>query len=175
MVRTCIACSNREGLSQNVTFHCLPTDTNLRYVWLKRLNRLDLTNFSNRRVCSHHFSTSSFKMKSKKNANANGRTRLKFDALPIEIEPTTTIITTTTQSRSVAVQTDLDMTSLTTLFDKLTLLEQNYTNTSICIERFQNDDVNIKYYTGFKSYNIFEMVFELLEVSKLTLKNMICL
>ncbi len=67
------------------------------------------------------------------------------------------------------------MTSLTTLFDKLTLFEQNYINTSICIERFQNDDVNIKYYTGFRSYDIFEMVFQLLEVSKLFLQNMICL
>ncbi|CAF3375869.1 unnamed protein product [Rotaria socialis] len=103
-------------------------------------------------------------MKSKKNTNVKGRKRLKLDALPIEIEPLTTIITTTaTHSHSIAIQTDLDMTCLSTLFENLSLLQQNSINTSICIERFRNDDLNVKYYTGFKSYNIFEMVFELLE------------
>lgn len=171
MVKSCIACPNRKGLSQNVSFHYLPTDPDLRHTWLKRLNRLDLKNFSNHVVCSCHFLPSSFSMKSKKKINGNSRTRLNSLAVPIEIQPTMPTVTTTIQSHSTATQTDLDMTSLTALFDKLSLLEHNAFTTSICIERFQNDDFHVNYYTGFRSYNIFEMVFELLEVRKLIFQN----
>lgn len=168
MVRSCIACPNREKLSKSITFHALPADLHLRHIWLKRLNRLDLNDFSNRKVCCAHFSPSSFSIKSRKNTNGNGRARLKSGALPIENGSTTATITMT-HSRSIAVQTDLDMVALADSLGKASLLDQNVIETTICIERFQHDDSNIKYYTGFRSYNLFKMVFELLEVRKLRL------
>lgn len=125
---------------------------------------MDLNTFSNRKVCSNHFPSSSFIIKLKKKNDVSGRTKLKLNALPIEIEPTTAIITAP-HSSSVSTQTDLDMILLTNLFDKLTLFEQNSIDIMICIERFQDDDCNIKYYTDFRTYKIFRMVFDLLEVS----------
>ncbi|CAF1490625.1 unnamed protein product, partial [Adineta steineri] len=163
MVRSCIACSNKEGSSQNVSFHRLPKNTNLRETWLKRLNRHDLKKYSNIVVCSSHFLPSSFIMKSKKKINDTGRTRLKSSAVPVEVLSLTINDTRTMQSSSTSTQTDLDMITLTAMFTKLSLLEQKVFNTVLCIERFENDDYYVNYYTGFKSYRIFEMVFELLD------------
>ncbi|CAF1684178.1 unnamed protein product, partial [Adineta ricciae] len=108
------------------------------------------------------FLPSSFIDKSKKNINECSRIRLKSSATPVEILPLTTHTGTIT-SNSTSTQTDIDMVSLTAMFSKLSLLEQKVFNTVICIERFENNDYYINYYTGFKSYKIFEMVFELLK------------
>jgi hypothetical protein len=130
-----------------------------QHQWLKRLNRLDIKDVSNKRVCGAHFDVSSFIVDSKKKRNAiqSTKKRLKSDALPIENVPDSRVIDTATQ-------TDLDMISLSTLFEKLTLLERNTITTIMNIERFRNDDDNINFFTGFRSYKNFGMVFELMEV-----------
>lgn len=163
MVRACIVCFCREGSTKDVTFHLLPSNTSLRHVWLKRLNRQDLKDFSKRVVCSRHFPPSAFANKPRRNSSVTARRRLKLDALPIEVD-TPSVINTVTHSQSTTTQTDLDMITLTDLLDKLSLIERNPISTIICIERFRNDNNTINYYTGFRSYNIFNMVFELLEV-----------
>ena len=111
-------------------------------------------------------------IKSKKKINECGRTRLKLSAVPVELLPLTITDTGTMQSNSKSTQTDLDMVSLTAMFSKLSLLEKKIFNTVICIERFENNDYYVNYYTGFKSYKMFEMVFELLEVRKIIWQNM---
>ncbi|CAF1570206.1 unnamed protein product, partial [Adineta steineri] len=116
MVRSCIACSNKEGSSQNVSFHRLLKNTNLRETWLKRLNRHDLKKYSNIVI------------------NDSGRTRLKSSTVPVEVLSFTINDTRTMQSSSPSTQTDLDMSTLTAMFTKLSLLEQKVFNTVLCIE-----------------------------------------
>lgn len=165
MVKSCIACSNVQSKSSNITFHRLPVNKEKRHIWLKRLNRLDLNDCSHRVVCSRHFSPSAFfdnnSIKKNDNNTSQVRKRLKPEADPIE---STEIIDINSDTRSIIAQTDIDLTYLSVMFEKLSLFQQNMINTTICIERFRNDDINIKYYTGFRSYSIFKMVFELLEV-----------
>ncbi|CAF3515747.1 unnamed protein product [Rotaria socialis] len=164
MVKSCIACPNVQSKSSTLTFHRLPVNKEKRHIWLKRLNRLDLKDCSHRVVCALHFTASSFlgNTSIKKNVNDIHRTRnrLKSEAIPTE---SIGIIDINTDSRSITTQTDIDLTSLSDLFEKLSLFQNNIINTTICIERFRNDDTNIKYYTGFRSYAVFKMVFELLE------------
>jgi len=146
-----------------VSFHRFPTDKNEQYQWLKRLNRLDVKDVSNKRVCGLHFHASSYLISStiKNNGNdsKNCRKRLKLGAVPIECGSGSRKIDSDTQ-------TDLDMISFAALFEKLKLFEQNVITSTMSIERFQNDDYNINYFTGFRSYKIFKMVFELFEVKK---------
>ncbi|CAM4831937.1 unnamed protein product [Rotaria magnacalcarata] len=161
MVKKCVACCNRENRSSNISFHRFPTDRIQQQQWLTRLKRLDIKDVSNKRVCAIHFDVSSFIVQSKKKKRNSGasdnKKRLKKDALPMECISDLRLIDCGTQ-------TDLDMISLSNLFEKLTLLESNIIDFSIDIERFQNDDYNINYFTGFRSYKIFRMVFELLQV-----------
>ncbi|CAF4350223.1 unnamed protein product, partial [Rotaria magnacalcarata] len=118
---------------------------------------------SNQRVCDSHFDPSSFKT-NQNNAKFNLTTkiskRLKRDAVPVHSIATAQ---STHSTRSVSTQTDLDMNYLSNLFEKLSLYEQKLLNTTICIERFRDDDTNIKYYTDFKSYKLFCLIFELLQ------------
>ena len=67
---------------------------------------------------------------------------------------------------SSATQTHIDVICLSALFEKLTLLENNFISSTMSIERSKIDDFNVNYFTGFRSYKIFKMVFELLEVRK---------
>jgi hypothetical protein len=160
MVKKYVACDNREHRSNIISFHRFPSDRVQQHQWLKRLNRLDLKDVSNKRVCAVHFEASSFLADSKKkrsNATQSTKRRLKSDALPIEHVPTSRLIDSATQ-------TDLDMISLSALFEKLTLFESNTITSMMNIERFKNDDNNINFFTGFRYYKIFKMVFELLQV-----------
>ncbi|CAF3857014.1 unnamed protein product, partial [Rotaria sp. Silwood1] len=112
MVKSCMACSNTQSKSSSVTFHRLPVDKDKRHIWLKRLNRLDLKDFTHRVVCSLHFSTSAFtENATQKNDDDSprGRRRLKPEAVPIE---SAAVIETTSDSRSITTQTDLDLTTL---------------------------------------------------------------
>jgi hypothetical protein len=165
MVKRCVACLKQETRSNDSSFHRFPTDKNLQQTWLRLLNRPDLIDVSNQRVCSSHFDSSSFITTSNNNKNVNiikNLKRLKRGALPMNL----TISTQPTYlSHSVATQTNLDLDDISNLFEKLSLYEQKIFQTAICIERFYHDDTNIKYYTGFRSYNIFTMVYELLKVS----------
>ncbi|CAF4862406.1 unnamed protein product, partial [Rotaria magnacalcarata] len=115
------------------------------------------------KVCDSHFDPSSFKT-NQNNAKFNLTTkiskRLKRDAVPVHSIATAQ---STHSTRSVSTQTDLDMNYLSNLFEKLSLYEQKLLNTTICIERFRDDDTTIKYYTGFKSYKLFCLIFELLQ------------
>jgi hypothetical protein len=167
MVKKCIACDNRENRSKNVSFHRFPTDKNQQHQWLKRLNQLNVKDVSNKRVCGLHFHPSSYLIDSTKKNNDNGtqnsKKRLKQGALPLECVSGSRMIDS-------EAQTDLDMISLSTLFEKLTIFEQNVITSTMSIERFQNDDYNINYFTGFRSYKIFKMLFELLEVRKIIKK-----
>lgn len=161
MVKQCIACDNRENRSNNISFHRFPVDWIQQQQWLKRLNRLDIKDVLNKRICGAHFDISSFMIQSTKkntnNANVNIKKRLKKEALPMEYVPYSRLI-------SSATQTDIDMICLSTLFEKLTLLEKNFIGSTMSIQRFKNDDFNVNYFTGFRSYKIFKMVFELLQV-----------
>ena len=74
---------------------------------------------------------------------------------------------------SVSTQTELDLNDLSELFEKLSLYEKKLFSTTICIERFRDDDTNIKYFTGFRSYSGFCLVFELLQVNFLPLFNLL--
>ncbi|CAF5224539.1 unnamed protein product, partial [Rotaria magnacalcarata] len=84
--------------------------------------------------------------------------RLKRGALPMNLVASTQ---STKSTCSVSTQTELDLNDLSNLFEKLSLYEQKIFRTTICIERFRDDDTNIKYFTGFRSYNMFCLVFEL--------------
>jgi hypothetical protein len=165
MVKKCVACLEKETRSNNCTFHRFPTDKNLQQTWLKLLNRLDLNNVSHHRVCSNHFDSSSFiKYTTTQRNNVTSQKkqkRLRRDALPLNIA---TSVQTTAVLTSVSTQTDLDLNDLSDLFVKISLYEQAILKTTICIERFRHDDINIKYYTGFRSYDTFTMVYELLQV-----------
>jgi hypothetical protein len=165
MVKKCVACSEKETKSNNCTFHRFPTDKSLQQTWLKLLNRLDLNEVLHQRVCSNHFDSSAFitfTSNQKTNVTSQKRLkRLKRDALPIN---TANSVPTTSGLISVSTQTDLYSNDLSELFDKISLYEQTIFKTTICIERFRHDDVNIRYYTGFRSYDIFLMVYELLQV-----------
>ena len=165
MVKICIACSEKETRSSNCTFHRFPKEKNLQHTWLKLLNRLDLNNVAHQRVCSNHFDSSSFITNTttqKKNLTSRKKQkRLKRDALPINIASS---VQTTAVLTSVSTETDLDLNDLSDLFNKLSIFEQTVFQTTICIERFRHDDINIRYYTGFRSYDTFAMVFELLQV-----------
>jgi hypothetical protein len=165
MVKKCVACPEKETKSNNCTFHRFPTDKSLQQTWLKLLNRLDLNEVSHQRVCSNHFDSSAFitfTSNQKTNVTSQKRLkRLKRDALPINIANS---VPTTSGLISVSTQTDLYSNDLSELFDKISLYEQTIFKTTICIERFRHDDVNIRYYTGFRSYDIFLMVYELLQV-----------
>lgn len=97
--------------------------------------------------------------KKPKSAAEDAKKRLKKGALPIAAVSDICLIDSATQ-------TNLDMISLSTLFEKLTLLESNIIISTMNIERFKSDDCNINYFTGFRSYKIFKMVFELLGVRK---------
>jgi hypothetical protein len=159
MVKKCVACDNREHPSNIISFHRFPSDRIQQHQWLKRLNRLDVKDVSNKRICAAHFEASSFLLDSKKKRNVTQSTkrRLKSDALPIEHAPVSRLIDSATQ-------TDLDMISLSALFEKLTLFESNTITSMMNIERFKNDDISVNFFTGFRSYKIFKMVFELLQV-----------
>lgn len=163
MVKKCIACSNRENRSNNISFHRFPSDKTQQHQWLKRFNRLDIEDVSNKRVCGAHFDVSSFMINVTKKQTNNPvqdvKKRLKKEALPIETIADTRLIDSTTQ-------TDLDMISLSTLFEKLTVLESNIITSAMNIERLKDDDSNINFFTGFRSYKIYKMVFELLQVRK---------
>ncbi|CAF1466373.1 unnamed protein product [Rotaria sordida] len=164
MVKRCVVCLKQEtrGIS---SFHRFPADKNLQQSWLKMLNRPDLTDVSNYRVCDSHFDPSSFKINQINNKQVSTtkiHKRLKRGAVPVSSITTTQ---STHSTRSVSTQTDLDLNHLSNLFDKLSMYEQKLCSTTICIERFRDDDTNIKYYTGFRSYKIFCLVFELLQVS----------
>lgn len=163
MVKKCVACCNQEIRSRNISFHRFPTDRIQQQQWLTRLKRLDIKNVSNKRVCAIHFDASSFIKSKKKKTNScvqDNKKRLKKDALPMECISDLRLIDCGTQ-------TDLDMVSLSNLFEKLTFLESNIISFTMDVERFQNDDYNMNYFTGFRSYKIFRMVFELLQVRKL--------
>jgi hypothetical protein len=163
MVKRCIACSNQENRSNNISFHRFPSDKTQQHQWLKRLNRLDIKDVSNKRVCGVHFDASSFMVnltkKKSNNTTQDVKKRLKKEALPMETVTDLRLIDTTTQ-------TDLDMISLSALFEKLTLFESTIITSTMSIERFKDDDYNINYFTGFRSYKIYKMVFELLQVRK---------
>lgn len=170
MVKRCVVCSKQETRSTSSSFHRFPTDKNLQQLWIKILNLSDLTDVSNHRVCDSHFDSSSFKINKNENTfNTKNSKRLKPGALPM-------ILTTSTQCTrstcSVSTQTELDLNDLSNLFEKLSLYEKKIFSTTICIERFRNDDINIKYFTGFRSYNVFCLVFELLQVNLLRLFNL---
>ena len=160
MVKKCVACNNREHRSNNISFHRFPSGRVQQHQWLKRLNLLELKDVSNKRVCADHFELSSFILVSKrkkKDAAPSTKRRLKNDALPIEYISTSRLIDS-------SVQTNLDMISLSALFEKLTLFESNVITSMMNIERFKNNDYNVNFFTGFRSYKIFQMVFELLQV-----------
>jgi hypothetical protein len=173
MVKRCVACLNKESPSINISFHRFPVDKNLQQIWLQALNRTDLTDVSNKRVCYNHFDSSSFAhtQAGKKNGALKNTKRLKHGAIPMNL---TTPVRFTDSSTSVATQTDLDFNGLSDLFQKLSLYEEKLFNTTICIERFRNDDMNIRYFTGFRSYTRFKMVFELLEVKFYRTNNLCC-
>ena len=119
------------------------------------LNRLDLNDVLHQRVCSNHFNSSAFitfTSNQKTNITSQKRLkRLKRDALPINI---TNSVPTTSSLISVSTETDLYSNDLSELFDKIPLYEQTIFKTIICIERFRHDDVNIRYYAGFRSTSV---------------------
>ncbi|CAF3413039.1 unnamed protein product [Rotaria sp. Silwood2] len=163
MVKRCVVCLKQETRSNDYSFHRFPTDKNAQQAWLRLLNQVGLNDVSNRRVCSSHFDSSSFitKSSSKNGINIKNLKRLKRGALPMDL---TTPAQVTWSSRSISTQTDLNFNDLSSLFEKLSVFEQKMFATTICIERFRHDDTNIRYYTGFRSYAIFMMVYELLQV-----------
>ena len=69
MVNKCIACCNRENKSTTVPFHHFPTDKSQQYQCFKRLNRLNVKDVPNKRVCGLHFHESSYLMDSIKKNN----------------------------------------------------------------------------------------------------------
>ncbi|CAF1543397.1 unnamed protein product, partial [Adineta ricciae] len=162
MVKRCVGCPNKETSSTNISFHRFPADKKLQQRWLAILNRTDLTDVCNKRVCADHFDSSSFveTQSSRKTGALKNTKRLKHGVLPTNL---TTSVRITGSSTSIATQTDLDLNGLSDLFEKLSLYEQKLLNTTICIERFRHDDVNIRYFTGFRTYTLFKLVFELLE------------
>jgi len=167
MVKRCAVCLKEETRSTPSSFHRFPADKNLQQLWLTILNRPDLIDVSNRRICDSHFSSSSFEINqnNKKNVSITKNSkRLKRGALPMNLTASTQ---STRSICSVSTQTELDLNDLSNLFEKLSLYEQKLFNTTICIERFHDDDTNIKYFTGFRSYKMFCLVFELLQVSYL--------
>ncbi|CAF4421098.1 unnamed protein product, partial [Rotaria magnacalcarata] len=161
MVKRCVVCLKQDTRSATSSFHRFLVDKNLQQLWLTILNRLDLTYVSNHRVCDSHFDSSSFKINKNKNMliTKNSK-RLKRGALPMNLVTSTQ---STKSTCSVLTQTELDLNDLSNLFEKLSLYEQKIFRTTICIERFRDDDTNIKYFTGFRSYNMFCLVFELLQ------------
>jgi hypothetical protein len=165
MVKKCVACHEKQTPSNDCTFHRFPTDKNLQQTWLKLLNRLDLNNVSHQRVCNNHFDSSSFIIYTSNQKNnitsQKKQKRLKRDALPVNIARP---VHTSGVLTSVSTQTDLDFNDLSELFGKISLYEQTIFKTTICIERFRHDDMNIRYYTGFRSYDTFTLVYELLQV-----------
>jgi len=120
---------------------------------------------SHQRVCSNHFDSSSiitYTSNQKNTATSQKKQkRLKRNALPVNIARS---VQATGVLISVSTQTDLDFIDLSDLFGKISLYEEKIFKTTICIERFRHDDVNIRYYTDFRSYDTFMLVHELLQV-----------
>ena len=116
-------------------------------------------------MCDNHFDSSSFTTNQNNTKNGiiiKNVKRLERGALPMNL---TISAQSTYSSCSVSTQTGLDFNDLSNLFEKLSIYEKKLFNTTICIERFRDDDTNIKYYTAFRSYSIFTLVFELLQVN----------
>ena len=171
MVKRCVVCLKQETRSTSSSLHRFPADRNLQQLWLKILNRSDLTDVSNHRVCDSHFDSSSFIINKNENTLITKTSkRLKHGALPMNV---TTSAQCTHSTCSVSTQTELDLNDLSELFEKLSLYEKKLFSTTICIERFRDDDTNIKYFTGFRSYSVFCLVFELLQVNFLHLFNLL--
>ena len=165
MVKRCVSCHQQESRFDGRSLHRFPADKNLQKTWITLLNRLDLNDVTNHRVCSNHFDSSSFIVTPNNKQNGvivRNSKRLKRGALPVNLTISTQ---PTCLSRSVATQTDLISDDLCSLFEKLSFFEQKTFATTLCIERFLHDDININYYTGFRSYVIFTLVYELLEVN----------
>ncbi|CAF4578617.1 unnamed protein product, partial [Rotaria sp. Silwood2] len=164
MVKKCVACLEKETKSNNCTFHRFPTGKSLQKTWVKLLSPLDLNNVSHQRVYSNHFDSSAFityTSNQKNNITSQKRLkRLKRDALPINIVKSAQ---TTSGLIFVSTQTGLYSNDLSDLFDKISLYKQTIFKTTIWFERFRHDNINIRYYTGFRSYDIFMMVYELLQ------------
>lgn len=168
MGKRCVVCCQQEKKDSATSFHRFPCDDQLRKSWLRLLNLKNVSDKSSMRVCSDHFDASLFlppAQRQQMGASKKHQKRLKRGALPIDCIGVTASATSTTASRTIATQTDINLDQLSLLFEKLSMYEQRIITSTFCIERFRGDDTNIRYFTGFRTYQVFNMVFELLEVS----------
>ncbi|CAF1507263.1 unnamed protein product [Adineta ricciae] len=147
MGRRCVACLKQDTPTNNSSFHRFPKDPNLQQIWLQLLNVHDSNDATHKRVCDSHFDSSPFTTTSN---NQKKLKRLKHGALPTNLTISTQL---TSSSCTISTQTDLNLDDLSILFQQLSTYEQKVFQITICIDRFRDDDIKIKYYTGFRSYN----------------------
>ena len=90
MVNCCVPlCSSAKGRKSGVgvSFHELPSDTQLREEWLKRISRDDFTPSDFSVVCSKHFKQDDYKPGLKKRLLKKGASPSVFLEYPTYLQP----------------------------------------------------------------------------------------
>ena len=96
----------RSDSTTSISFHCFPSEPQLRKIWITRCRRKNFSVVTNQRICSRHFSDESYlpDCRLKEQFGLSVKKRLKSDALPTLCLPSATTSITSPELNAVRKQ-----------------------------------------------------------------------
>ncbi|XP_057291809.1 uncharacterized protein LOC130614396 [Hydractinia symbiolongicarpus] len=140
-------CYNNSKRNRELSFYVIPKDEGLRKTWLSKISRKNFKPTSGHRVCSAHFEGG------KKTYMNNIPTIVPKTIAPTPVKKRNTMTSLGLKRKLPSPEKPKEINSLQTEVD-----ENKFT-----VDRFKHNTAHFKFYTGFKSYQMFKLVLEYLQ------------